>query len=145
MYATVTSRRRFAIIALLAAAGICVSGVSLYHHFGTSATSYCDFGDNFNCDVVNRSTYSTLLGIPVALIGMAGYGVILFLVTARRAHAETPRVLTALSAIGLAFALYLTYVEKFVLATWCILCLTSLILILSITMLALWQQFARRH
>lgn len=141
MYAAVTSRRGFAIIGVLAAAGICVSGVSLYHHFGTSATSYCDFGDNFNCDVVNRSTYSTLLGIPVALIGMVGYAVILFLVTFRRLHA----ILTVVSAIGLAFALYLTYVEKFVLATWCILCLTSLTLIFCITMLALWQQLARKY
>ena len=145
MYAAVTSRRGFAIIAVLAAAGMCVSAVSLYHHFGTSATSYCDFGDNFNCDVVNRSTYSTLLGIPVALIGMAGYAVILFLATFRRLHVETPRILTVLSAIGLAFALYLTYVEKFVLATWCILCLTSLTLIFCITMLALWQQLARKY
>ncbi len=145
MYAAVTPRRGFAIIAVLAAAGICVSGVSLYHHFGTSATSYCDFGDNFNCDVVNRSTYSTLLGIPVALIGMAGYAVILFLATFRRLHAETPRILTVLSAIGLAFALYLTYVEKFILATWCILCLTSLTLIFFITVLALWQQLARKY
>jgi uncharacterized membrane protein len=37
---------------------------------------------------------------------------------------------------GLAFALYLTYVEGYVLETWCILCLSSLALIATITVLA---------
>jgi uncharacterized membrane protein len=37
---------------------------------------------------------------------------------------------------GLGFALYLTYIEKFVLATWCILCLSSLTLIVLITVLS---------
>ena len=54
-------------------AGAIVSSVSLYHHYGTSQTTYCDFGESFNCDIVNRSTYSTIFGVPVALIGIAGY------------------------------------------------------------------------
>jgi len=37
---------------------------------------------------------------------------------------------------GLGFALYLTYIEKFVLATWCVLCLSSLSLIFLITVLS---------
>jgi uncharacterized membrane protein len=40
------------------------------------------------------------------------------------------------AAAGLVFALYLTYIEAYVLTTWCILCLTSLALIASITALA---------
>src|ERR1700724_1809061 len=60
-------------IALLAVAGVAVSSVSLYEHFATSKTSFCDFSESFNCDIVNRSTYSTVLGVPVALIGIIGY------------------------------------------------------------------------
>jgi len=41
-----------------------------------------------------------------------------------------------LAFAGLAFALYLTYVEGYVLETWCILCLSSLGLIVTITGLA---------
>ena len=37
---------------------------------------------------------------------------------------------------GMGFALYLTYIEGFVLDTWCILCLSSLGLITAITVLA---------
>jgi len=133
---TSAARRVFQLIALLALAGVVVSSVSLHHHYGSSQTSYCDFGASFNCDIVNRSIYSTVLGVPDALIGIFGYGLLFVLATFYRARAETPfRVLIA-STGGFGFALYLTYIEKFVLATWCILCLSSLALIFLITVLS---------
>src|SRR5271170_1861578 len=127
------ARRVFPLIAILASAGVVVSSVSLHHHYGTSQTNYCAFGASFNCDIVNRSIYSTVLGIPDALIGILGYGVLLALATFYRTKAETPLMLLIASTAGLGFALYLTYIEKFVLATWCILCLSSLTLIILIT------------
>jgi uncharacterized membrane protein len=130
------ARRVSQLIALLALAGIAVSSVSLHHHYGTSPTNYCDFGASFNCDIVNRSIYSTVLGIPVALIGILGYGLLLGLAIFYRSKAETPFMLLIASTAGLGFALYLTYIEKFVLATWCILCLSSLALIVLITALS---------
>jgi len=110
--------------------------VSLYHHYGTAETSYCDFGVGFNCDIVNRSVYSTVRGVPDALIGIFGYVLLFALATFYRAKAETPIMLLLASTAGLGFALYLTYIEKFVLATWCILCLSSLTLIALITVLS---------
>jgi vitamin-K-epoxide reductase (warfarin-sensitive) len=127
------ARRVLVAIAVLALAGIVVSSVSLHHHYGTSQTTYCDFGENFNCDIVNRSIYSTVLGLPDALIGILGYAGLLALTTLYRAKAETPAMLLIASVAGLSFALYLTYIEAFVLATWCILCLTSLTLMVLIT------------
>src|ERR1700745_1585979 len=129
-------RRVFQLIALLALAGVVVASVSLDHHYGTSQTSYCDFGASFNCDIVNRSIYSTVLGVPDALIGILGYGLLLGLATFYRAKAETPLMLLIASTAGLGFALYLTYIEKFVLATWCVLCLSSLGMISLITALS---------
>ena len=132
-----TSRRLLMAIAVVAVLGIAVSSVSLDHHFRKSKTSYCDFGQSFNCDIVNRSEYSTVAGVPVALIGIIGYVALLAFATLYREKAETPGILLAASMGGLAFALYLTYVEKFVLGVWCILCLTSLAAILTITVLSL--------
>jgi vitamin-K-epoxide reductase (warfarin-sensitive) len=129
-------RRVYMVVAVLALAGMAVSSVSLYHHFGTGKTTYCDFGENFNCDIVNRSSYSTLLGIPDALIGILGYASLLALATVYRSSRETPKVMLAGAVAGLSFALYLTYIEAYVLATWCILCLSSLTLIVLITALA---------
>jgi vitamin-K-epoxide reductase (warfarin-sensitive) len=125
-------------ISLLAAAGMAVSSLSLYHHYGTSTSSYCDFGASFNCDMVNRSIYSVVLGVPVALIGLLGYAALLILATVYRRRAQTPALLLLGSLAGLGFALYLTYVENFILAVWCVLCLSSLGLILAIAVLSGW-------
>ena len=136
------SERVLSLIAGLSLAGMVVSSVSLYHHYGSSKTTYCDFSQSFNCDLVNRSTYSTVLGVPDALIGIVGYASILMLVTLGRSNKDTPALLLIGSVAGLGFAFYLTYVEAFVLATWCILCLSSLGVIVSITVLSSWL-FAR--
>lgn len=118
--------RLFSLIAILAVVGIVVSSVSLQHHYAKSKTAYCDIGTAFNCDIVNRSDYSELMGIPVALIGMLGYGAVLGLATVYRQRRETPFMIFAGALAGLAFALYLTYIEGYVLGVWCILCLSSL-------------------
>lgn len=133
-------------MAVLAVCGIILSSVSLQHHFATSKTSYCEIGEAFNCDIVNRSEYSSILGMPVALIGMLGYGVLVGLVTLYRERRETPALLLGGTAAGLAFALYLTYIEARVLGVWCILCLSSLGLIATTTILSLaiwWNEKAK--
>jgi uncharacterized membrane protein len=130
------ARRVLLLIAVLAVGGAAVSSVSLYHHYDTSPTTYCDLGENFNCDIVNRSTYSVIFGLPVALIGIIGYLLLLALATFYRSKAETPVMLLIASLAGLGFALRLTYIEGFVLAAWCILCLSSLALILGIAVLS---------
>ncbi len=123
-------------MAILAAAGVLVSSFSLYHHFSKSKTSFCDIAQSFSCDLVNRSQYSSVLGVPVALVGILGYLLLLALATIYRRKAETPFMLVIAAIFGLGFALYLTYVEAFVLGAWCILCLASLGLITSISVLA---------
>jgi uncharacterized membrane protein len=124
------------LVAILAVCGIAVSSVSLQHHYATSKTAYCEIGESFNCDIVNRSEYSTIFGIPVALIGMLGYAALSGLATVYRQRRETPAILFGSAAAGLAFALYLTYIEAYVLGVWCILCLSSLAIIAMTAILA---------
>ena len=133
---TGVASRLLLVIAILALAGVTVSSVSLAHHYGTSTTAYCDFGENFNCDVVNRSVYSTVLGVPVALIGVIGYMALLLCATVYRNRRHTGTIVLFGSSAGLVFALYLTYIEGFVLNAWCILCLSSLAMIFLITVLS---------
>jgi uncharacterized membrane protein len=124
------------LIAVLALAGMLVSAVSLERHYAKSASAFCDFGERFNCDIVNRSQYSTVMGIPVAGIGVAGYGALFALATMYRSRMQTPLRLLVAAVAGLAFALRLTYIEGYMLETWCILCLSSLALIALISVLA---------
>lgn len=86
--------------------------------------------------MVNRSIYSVVLGVPVALIGLLGYAALLIFSTLYRRSGQTPALLLFGSLAGLGFALYLTYVENFILAVWCVLCLSSLGLILAIAVLS---------
>jgi len=140
------TNRLMSLIAILAVCGIVVSSESLKHHYATSKTAFCDIGENFNCDIVNRSEYSSIFGIPVALIGMLGDGALAGLATVYRERRGTPAMLFGAAAGGLAFALYLTYIEARVLGVYCILCLSSLALIATTTILAAviwWRRSSR--
>ena len=130
------NRILFVSIAILALAGVVVSMVSLERHYAKSATGFCDFNQKFNCDIVNRSQYSEVEGIPVAAVGVLGYAALFLLSTLWKSRPETPNRLLAASIAGLCFALYLTYVEAERLRTWCILCMVSQALIFLITVLA---------
>ena len=83
------NRRILLAITVLAMAGIVISSVSLYHHYGTEKSSFCDFGQSFNCDMVNRSIYSSVMGVPVALIGVVGYLALLTLATVYRGKTKS--------------------------------------------------------
>jgi uncharacterized membrane protein len=134
----------FALIAALSLAGAALSTVSLQRHYAKSDTTFCDFSQKFSCDIVNRSEYSTLGGIPVAAIGIAGYGALFILSTFWRSRSETPTRLLLAALAGLAFALYLTYIEAYELMTWCILCVGSLILIFLISVLSVFVKVRSR-
>jgi uncharacterized membrane protein len=73
----------------------------------------------------------------VAGIGLAGYIALLILALKPRSNriASTLLMLGALG--GVAYSLYLTYIEKYVLAMWCIICLGSLATISLIFLLSL--------
>ena len=131
------NRALFGVIAIFSLAGVLVSAVSLQRHYAKSATAFCDFSQRFSCDIVNRSEYSTVEGIPVAGVGVAGYAVLFVLATFWKSRADTPNHLLGAAIAGLAFALYLTYIEAYQLMTWCILCLISLLLISLISLLAI--------
>jgi vitamin-K-epoxide reductase (warfarin-sensitive) len=124
------------LISVLALTGLVLSSLSLVNHYKKSPTEYCDLGENFNCDIVNRSPWSEVAHVPVAAIGMAGY-IFLFVMSWIAARRQQAAVLMLIAALGgLAFALYLTYIEAYKLEAWCILCLGSLAAISLITILS---------
>ena len=84
------NRLWFVVIAILSFAGMIVSAVSLQRHYAKSASEFCDFSQKFNCDIVNRSEYSEVQGIPVAAIGVLGYATLFFLSTFWNSRATTP-------------------------------------------------------
>jgi uncharacterized membrane protein len=135
-------------IVVLCLGGAILSGVSLWNHYSGSATDYCDLSEMFNCDLVNRSTFSVFMGVPVALIGLLGY---LFLGAVSSWRDRRWRIVRLVAAlVGLGFAVHLAYIEARVLVVWCLLCIGSLIAISSIFVLsgiAVWREskLRRKH
>ena len=84
---------------------------------------------NGGCSVVNNSIYSELYGIPVAVVGIAGYAAILgALLLSNRAGflAENgTMVVFGLALIGILFTAYLVFVEVALIHALCPFCLTS--------------------
>jgi len=120
------------VLVLCAALGIVASTLALREHYRTEGDSPCSINDRWDCGIVNHSPYAMLAGIPVAVLGIAGY---LFIgaLAWRRAY----RFLLAAALSGLAFSLYLAHIEAHVLGVWCIYCVISLGDISLITALAL--------
>ena len=136
MQAAVSDRLGW-VITVLAVIGIVLSGVSVYNHYKKAATEYCDFGDTFNCDAVNKSTYSHIGPVPVAAIGVVGYVFLLLLSRVRRDNKLVSALLIFSATIGAGFSAWLTYIEARVLLSYCIICLGSFACIVLITLLAI--------
>ncbi|MFN8387999.1 MAG: vitamin K epoxide reductase family protein [Anaerolineales bacterium] len=94
-----------------------------------------------DCSVVNASIYSEVNGIPVAVIGVAGYLALLAVQWLERKpgffQENGSMVFFALSVTGFLFTLYLIYVEIVLIKAYCPFCITSqvtmtLIFILSV-------------
>lgn len=109
--------------------------------------NFCSFSRLFSCDVVLRSPYAHILGVPVAFLGQAGFLLFLglgvwALAAGGGAAARKPVLaLVFLSGGAFLFECYLTSLEAFVLKTFCPYCLTVFALIIAIFALSLRAAF----
>ena len=129
-------RRAIAVLALL---GALDAAYLLLGKLGYVGSLECSISRG--CDVVNASSYSQFLGIPVAGIGLAGYVALLVAAIAglqpRWLSDKRPDlVLTLLAGIAVVFTVYLTYAEVVILGAICQWCVVSQIIILVIFVLS---------
>lgn len=150
------------LIALLAVAGIVVSGLALQVHYSTGVEP-CDINSHWDCGIVNHSSFATVdglwwhiradrnpnavsgeaprNGVPVAVVGILGYFAIALLAFFRRRWWV---LLFSLCALG--FALYLSSIEAHVLEVWCLYCVISQSIIALIALLSVvWLFFRPRR
>jgi uncharacterized membrane protein len=108
------------LLVLLALAGVVVSTLALRVHYSTG-TEPCSINEKWDCGIVNHSPFAEIGHVPVAAIGIAGYLLLGGLALARRRQA-----LAVFAILALAFSLYLTRIEKYVLEVFCVYCVISL-------------------
>lgn len=111
-------------VAGLIVAGLGVAGYLTYVHYA-DIEPICA-GGNGGCHTVQASDYASLLGIPVAVIGLGGY---IALAVSLFVPGEAGRASgMALALIGAGFSLYLTYLELFVIDAICQWCVASAVI-----------------
>ena len=96
-----------------------------------------------DCGFVQKSIYASFFGIPVALLGIAGYLGILavWLLEDRLAFLKdySAVLVFGMALFGFLFSAYLTYTELFIMYTVCTWCLASAALMTLIFIIALVQ------
>ncbi|TAK11148.1 MAG: hypothetical protein EPO35_12655 [Acidobacteria bacterium] len=139
-----SSRNRLLILTL-ALVGLAVASASAYvHHKVLTDASYispCDINEKFNCTQVYLSQYGSVKGIPVALGGVAWFGLIALIAWFAdtsgdaKSHVAGAYVF-ALSTVALAGILSLAYASFFILKTYCVLCMATYVCVISIFVLS---------
>jgi uncharacterized membrane protein len=96
-----------------------IAGYLTYVHYA-GIDPICTGGGG-GCHAVQNSSYAELAGVPVAVLGLAGY---LAILVSLRVPGERGATATALLAlVGFGFSAYLTYLELFeidAICQWCV-------------------------
>lgn len=112
------------LIILLGILGILFSILTIFNHFAVEDSSFC-LTDNSTCDVVNKSIYSTLFGIPLGFFGIFYFISTIYFASKiyhKKKLKENIDNLIIWTVAGLIPVAYLIYVEAFKLLTFCSLC-----------------------
>ncbi len=107
--------------------GILVSAYLTYAQFSL-VPGVCSINRWFNCDAVLTSSYSKILGIPMAVFGLTWFLVSTALCVALLEGKQLTRHLLLWGVLGIAGVVYLNYVELMLLQTVCLYCLSGHIL-----------------
>ena len=113
--------------------GIILASYLFYNFLTKPLLESCYFNSHINCDAVTKGSLATLFGIPVSLIGLAGYIVILL-----SSIFKQKLLVLGMSTFGMVFCLSITYQEVFNLKVICPVCLTCQLVMLTVFLLAIY-------
>jgi len=124
-YEALTGKHPERLLPLTALGGLIVAGYLAYVETTLTEATCGIIGD---CNTVQQSPYAQILGVPIGVIGIAGYLAILAVWLYKRSAPQDKRAdfaLFGMAAFGVVFSVYLTFLEPFVIGASCVWCLTS--------------------
>jgi uncharacterized membrane protein len=107
----------------LSGLGLALSTYLTVEHFQAPGTLACPATAAVNCARVTTSAQSTLLGVPVAVLGVVFFAAMLVVCLPaawRLSSTRTARL--ALAGLGAAFVVYLVFAELFLVGAICLWC-----------------------
>lgn len=115
---------------ILALLGVGISSYLAYVKLSATQAVCLGLGE---CETVQNSPYSVILGIPIAILGLLTYLAIIALwwwsQDEQRPYADlAPLILFGITLFGFLYSAYLTYLELFVLKAICPWCVASAII-----------------
>lgn len=124
----------------LAVAGLAIAIYMTVEHFTANDTLACTRGAVVNCEQVTTSSWSTILGIPVAVLGVVYFLIEgALIVVGRSGGSRVPAALARFiwECIGMVMVLYFVWVELVPLGAICSWCtgvhvVTALLFILGV-------------
>ncbi|MBI3020261.1 MAG: vitamin K epoxide reductase family protein [Parcubacteria group bacterium] len=123
------------LLIVFALLGMAIMGYLISIHYASAEEAFCNLGEGLSCDVVNKSVYSEVFGVPVSVLGFLYFAGVFLLVLWKKS--ATPyQWLALVSIIFLGPSLYLTGIELFVLENICVFCEISKILIVAVIVTA---------
>jgi uncharacterized membrane protein len=125
-----TDRRLRTAIGVLCLIGIGIGGYLTYVHYEGLKVLCVSSG---GCETVQSSRYAKLDGVPVAVLGLAGYIAILLALAIRGDSGRAAGF--GLALIGFLFSMYLTYRELFTIHAICQWCVGSAVLMTALAIL----------
>src|SRR3989344_7745297 len=125
------------VLAVLGLVGAVAMGYLVYLHYSSSGeNSFCNIGEGLSCDLVNKSIYSEVFGVPMSILGFL-YFLGVFWVSVWKYSRDFLKKLIFFSIAFLGPSLYLTAIEIFVLDNICVLCEFSKVLMVVIIIASL--------
>lgn len=130
---------------ILALVGLAASLTSLYVHVQLLVqpgyVSFCDVNQTVNCQDAYLSRYGTVRGVPVALFGVAWFGLVVVMAFLEATGPESlrqsmPTYLLGATTVALGVVLYMAYAAFVVLEAVCLLCVTTYVAVIGLFILS---------
>ena len=130
----------FRLLIGLSVIGIFLASYLFYNFLTKPMLESCYVNSIVNCDAVTKGSLSTILGVPVSIVGLIGYIVILIAALLKRKN-----IILLMSTFGMLFCLYITIQEVFFLKVICPVCLSCQLVMLCIFILSLKLKFKPKN
>ncbi len=132
------NRPLLALTLILAACGIFVSALALFHQIKLEnglqeGRSFCNINQAFNCDLVVSSSWSELIpGVKNSILGMIFFMIVFFVASSRQRGSLSAKghafLLFIMADLAMTLSIVLFLISQFIIKSFCLICIASYII-----------------